>query len=238
MKTLAIIPARGGSKRLPQKNILKLCGKPLFLHVFDAAFKSGCFDDIILTTDDADIAILGRKNGVDVPFLRPASLASDEARSEDVVRHAIHELELKREINYDFIMLLQPTSPFTCPRHIEAALDLLFSGTFDSVTSITKEAHAHPAYMLVRNEAGFCRLSEKYHEVGPHQNATEVFYRCGNIYAVKKDFFFKENSFLAGRIGYVFVEREYAVNIDDKWDWIYAEAVGAYLKSIKPEQVG
>ena len=119
-RLLAIVPARGGSKRLPRKNVLPLGGKPLIAWTIDTAQESGCFVDILVSTDDEDIAQTARERGALVPWLRPAELATDTARSIDVVLHALDWYERERG-EVAGIMLLQPTSPFRSANTIRAA---------------------------------------------------------------------------------------------------------------------
>ena len=118
---LAIIPARGESKRLPRKNIMELAGKPLIAWTIEAALNSQFIDEVVVTTDNQEIAIVAQQYGANIPFLRPNKLASDTATTFDVVRHAIGHYRENGKI-FDFIILLQPTSPLRTKDHIDEAI--------------------------------------------------------------------------------------------------------------------
>ena len=123
-KLLAVIPARGGSKRLPRKNILDLSGKPMISWTIDAALGSKYIDRIVVSTDDQEIAKISKDCGADIPFIRPLELATDYATSIDVVLNLIESLERNNEY-YDYIMLLQPTSPLRSTKNINESVELL-----------------------------------------------------------------------------------------------------------------
>jgi CMP-N-acetylneuraminic acid synthetase len=132
---LAVIPARGASKRLPDKNILDFAGKPLLAWTIDAALKSKCITNVIVSTEDERIARIAKKHGANVPFLRPASLASDESSTIDVVLDLLSKLSEK----YKYIALLQPTSPLRTSRHIDESFEQL--GNKDAVVSVSQTEH-------------------------------------------------------------------------------------------------
>jgi CMP-N-acetylneuraminic acid synthetase len=133
---LGLILARGGSKRLPGKNLRPFLRKPLLAHTCEAALQSATLDRTVLSTDNVDIAAVGKAYGVDVPFLRPAHLATDHATSHDAVRHALKTIEHKHQQRPDIVVLLQPTSPLRTALHIDQAVELLLSTKADSVVSV------------------------------------------------------------------------------------------------------
>ena len=135
-RLLAIIPARGGSKRLPGKNTLKLAGKPMIAWSIEAALESKFIDKVIVTTEDEDIVNIAREFGAEVPFIRPNELASDSASSIDTVIHAIQALKDLYDDSYEYIILLQPTSPFRTSQHIDEAVGLLMDRNADGIVSI------------------------------------------------------------------------------------------------------
>ncbi len=137
MKTLGIIPARGGSKGIPNKNLLQLGGKPLIAYTVEAARASGVIDRLILSTDSEAIAEIGRSLGVEVPFMRPPELASDDAPMLPVVQHAVSQMEQSGWVA-DIVVLLQPTSPLRRPERIQQAVELLKSSDCSSVVSVTE----------------------------------------------------------------------------------------------------
>jgi CMP-N-acetylneuraminic acid synthetase len=139
-KLLAIIPARGGSKRLPNKNILELSGKPLIVWTIDAAKRSKYIDRIVVSTDDGDIAETAINAGVDVPFIRPTHLAEDQTSTYEVVAHTLTQLRNYGD-QFQYLLLLQPTSPLRTTEHIDGATDLLISKNADAVISVTEANH-------------------------------------------------------------------------------------------------
>lgn len=139
-RLVAIIPARGGSKRLPRKNILDLAGKPLIAWTIEAGLKSKYVDRVIVSTDDEEIAEISKKYGADVPFIRPKELASDTSSIINAVRHAIQLLRENGD-DFEYILLLQPTSPLRTEEHINQAIQLLIEKKADGVLSIVKVDH-------------------------------------------------------------------------------------------------
>lgn len=137
---LGLIPARGGSKRLPRKNVQMLAGKPLLAWTVDAARAARHLDRVILSTDDEEIAAIGRQHDAEVPFMRPAELASDTASSLDVVLHALRTLQDRGE-HYDYVVILQPTSPLRTAADIDAAIELLLETRGDAVISVCETDH-------------------------------------------------------------------------------------------------
>ena len=140
-RILAVIPARGGSKRLPRKNVLNLAGKPLIAWSIEAALQSKYIDRVVVSTDDNEIANVSKQHGADVPFLRPEQLATDEATSMDAVLHVIEKLEDSGEV-YDYIMLLQPTSPLRNVADIDGAINQLFERKHNSIISVCEAEHS------------------------------------------------------------------------------------------------
>lgn len=138
---IAIIPARGGSKGLPGKNIKEMCGKPLIAYTIEVALKSKSIDHVILSTDDEEIATVAKKYGAEVPFMRPAELASDTAMAVDNYIYTIGRLEKEWNTKIDSFVVLQPTSPLRIAEDIDGAVELFNARNADSVVTYVKEAH-------------------------------------------------------------------------------------------------
>ncbi|MGX5913510.1 cytidylyltransferase domain-containing protein [Aliidiomarina sp. Khilg15.8] len=136
MANVAIIPARGGSKRLPGKNIRDLAGKPLIAWTIEAAIQSGCFDRVIVSTDDEKIAEISRQYGAEVPFMRPPELANDTATSDSVIKHVVEWLEENSNTEVKTVALLQPTSPLRTAQHIQESYALLNEKNANAVISV------------------------------------------------------------------------------------------------------
>lgn len=134
-KILAIIPARGGSKGIPHKNIINLCGKPLIAYTIEAAQKSMYVDTVLVSTDDIEIQRISEQYGAMVPFLRDAMIATDKATTISVVVDAVQRLSMNGE-NYDVVILLQPTSPLRTTEEIDVAIDVFFQNDMQGVVSV------------------------------------------------------------------------------------------------------
>lgn len=155
MEVLGIIPARGGSKGIPRKNLKLLGGIPLIEHTIQASKGVKSLSRVIISTDDDEIAHVGRRLGVEVPFLRPAEFASDRALMIDVVHHALNYFSGKENYRPDVIILLQPTSPLRKSKHIHDALEIFFSKEPDTVVSVTKVPHHFLPDSLYKLESGY-----------------------------------------------------------------------------------
>ena len=223
MKILGIIPARGGSKGVPGKNIKPLAGKPLILHSIDAARSSGLTKVIVSTDDDAikDVAV---KSGAAVPFKRPQELATDTARSIDVAKHALLAMEALDKTQYDAVMLLQPTAPFRRTQDIDEAIEILASNPkADSVISVVDvEAH-HPARMkYLENgqliDPPFCES----HENQNRQELRPMYIRNGAIYLTRRGTLLN-NSYKGKTCMALVMPSAFSVNIDTLADFEYAE---------------
>ncbi len=148
--TLGIIPARGGSKGLPKKNIRPLAGKPLIAYTIEAAQQSR-ISRTILSTDCEEIAEVGRQFGVEVPFIRPSNLAGDSSTSLSVILHALEKLRLADGYRPDAVVFMQPTSPLRTAQHINEALDLFIHENVISVVGVTDVGDIHPYFMFERS---------------------------------------------------------------------------------------
>ena len=220
-KILCVIPARGGSKGIQYKNVKDLNGKPLIAYTIDIARQIFKDDDICVTTDDEKIVKVVENLGLYVPFIRPAHLGTDYATSQDVLRHALNFYEQK-ELLYDIILLLQPTSPFRLKRHIEEAIDL-YKDTCDMVVSV-KESSANPYYNLFEeDEFGYLHVSKGKGNFTRRQDAPTVWEYNGSIYVINSMSLkqYDMSDFL-NKIKYP-MENIYSIDIDTQLDWIIAD---------------
>lgn len=227
MTPLYIIPARGGSKGIPRKNIKPLCGRPLIAYSIDAALEAGASPrSIILSTDDAEIAETGRRLGLDVDYMRPAELATDTAGSREVILDAMDWAD-RRGIAYDCVVLLQPTSPMRTAADIKAALDLYTPDT-DMVVSV-KEASANPYYNCFETdpESGYLHISKGDGLLTRRQDAPPAWEYNGAVYVINPQSIrdmpmgaFKK------RVPSV-MPAERSVDLDTPTDWLVAEAMMA-----------
>lgn len=217
MKLLAVIPARGGSKRLPGKNIKSLNGKPLINYTIEAARE--VFDNSIIcvSTDDEEIKRVSEKTGLKVPFFRPKELATDTADTRSVLLHAYEYYKKERGYNADVIILLQPTSPLRNATHIREALELYHKG-LDMVVSV-KETDANPYFVLYEeNEKGYLEKSKKG-DFTRKQDCPKVWELNGAIYVMNvKALIIGQPKDFEKVVRYEMTERE-SLDIDTVLDW-------------------
>lgn len=215
MAILGLIPARGGSKGIPRKNVRSIAGKPLIAWTIEAALATRSLDRVVVTTDDAEIAEIAVAHGADVPFLRPADLARDETPGIDPVLHALDVLP-----GHDTVVLLQPTSPLRTSGDIAAAVALSGGGRAGNVISVSEAAHV--GWTFAMDAAGVLEFGAR--DVAMRrQDMARQFVLNGAIYVAATDRLRAARSFLVpGAIGYP-MPAERSVDIDTTLDWRVAE---------------
>lgn len=220
-KILCIIPARGGSKGIPYKNIKHLCGKPLILYSLDVARQIFEDEDICVTTEDQKIIDVVETCGIQAPFVRPQCLSTDEATTQDVLIHAL-DFYQQKDVYYDIVLLLQPTSPFRLKRHIEEAINL-YSDSCDMVVSV-RDASANPYYNLFEeDEFGYLHISKGKGSYTRRQDAPKVWEYNGSIYTINSKSLKTSRMSDFSRIIKYPMENIYSIDIDMSLDWIIAE---------------
>ena len=224
MNVLAIIPARSGSKGVPNKNARLLGGKPLIAYSIEQAQSSIFIRDIIVSTDSEEIGEMAKRFGAQVPFIRPAHLSSDTAKSIDVVIHAVEFLKEQGK-NYDAVILLQPTSPFREVSLIDSAITQFSSSDMDSLVSVSQVPYEYnPHWVYEINENGFLSLATGEKQIIPRrQDLPQAFHRDGNIYISSVEVLLKKRSFYGEKLGFIETKSEINVNIDTMDDWDEAE---------------
>jgi len=223
-KILAVIPASGGSKGIPRKNLCTVAGVSLVGHAAKAALSLDWIDRTVLSTDDDDIAAEGQKYGATVPFRRPADLASDRARSTDMWKHAWLASEDHFEEKYDISILLEPTSPLRRPEDIQTTVKTLIENDCDAAATFSRApAHFTPHKCLTLDDNGIIAF---YHEHGRQfsirQKIPDYYFRNGICYAVKRRTLLEKEMIIEENCKAVVIERP-VVNIDDLHELEYAE---------------
>ncbi len=224
LRVLGLVPARGGSKGVPRKNIKLLNGKPLLAYTAEAALGAKRLARVILSTDDAEIADVGQSCGLEVPFMRPAELAQDHTPTLPVVQHALRWLEEHGE-HYDAICLLQPTSPLRCAADVDACIDLLAERQADAVVTILPvPLEYNPHWVYFQDSTGALHLSTgETTPIPRRQDLPLAYHREGSIYVTRRVVIMEQNSFYGSHLlGYP-VDPQRCVNIDDAHDWARAE---------------
>ena len=224
-KILVLIPARGGSKGLPNKNIMNLSGKPMIKWTIDEAKKLEWIDKIVVSTDSKKIIDECKEPFIDIPFVRPSSLSTDTASSIDVVLHALNWLENKN-LYFDIIILLEPTSPLREAIDIETALQLMFKENAKSVVGVSKVKSSHPEFMYEKKENNYIVPYNKIKSSqSRRQDVDMLYYLEGSIYASFVNDFKKNKTFYhKNTIGYE-VSKIKSFEIDDIEDFVIVEAL-------------
>ena len=230
-KVLGVIPARGSSKRFPNKNIRMLAGKPLIAWTIEAARKSKKLTDFLVSSDALLIMDIAKNYGAPVPFTRPPELATDTVRNIEVVAHALEFMESNKQVTYDIIILLQPTSPIRNPAHIDQAVDLLWRSDLDSAVSVKGPFKKRdPILKALRNG-----ILEDYCPVQDPAD-TEPFYMYNAaLYAVKRDYFIQHNKLISPRQIPILMDPIYSVDVDTEADFLMAETYLNYLAKTRQQ---
>lgn len=224
MKTLAIIPARAGSKGVKDKNLRSLKGKPLISYTIECAKESKRINEIIISTDHPEIAMLAESSGVKV-IHRPAELAEDHSPITDVIEHTLIELK-KQDKEFDIVLLLQPTAPFRTSDDIDTVIEMF--GDPDSpegVVSVVQLSDVHPARMYKMNREQHLTSFLPEFENARRQELPPLYFRNGCIYAARTNAFIKEGTLMVKNMKAYIMPAEWLVNIDSERDLLIAESI-------------
>ncbi|WP_318432656.1 acylneuraminate cytidylyltransferase family protein [Photobacterium leiognathi] len=229
MKILAIIPARGGSKRLPRKNILELCGKPLIQWTIDTALNCSEIDTVMVSTDCLEIADVARRQGVEVPYLRSPELSSDTASSADVV---IDVIEYYKSINkyFDAIILLQPTSPLRSVKDIKNAITLFNEKKANAVVSVAECDHSPLWCNTLSDDLCMDNFISEEVKLSRSQDLPTFYRLNGAIYLVDIKCFCKSKSFMPIDTYALVMSQERSIDIDNHMDFKVAEVIHDTIK--------
>ena len=220
---LALVPARGGSKGIPGKNIRPLNGRTLLEYAARAASESGIVDRIVLSTDDEQIAAEGRRIGLEVPFLRPAQLAEDDTPMLPVIEHAAEALE-QADWSPEIIVLLQPTSPLRRGAHIRAAVEELRTSGADSVVSVVElPRHLSPDYVMRIDGGALVPFLPEGVRVTRRQDARPAFVRDGTVYAFWRRTLRDSRSIYGRTCRPLIISAPESLTLDSEADWAEAE---------------
>lgn len=235
---LALIPARGGSKGLPRKNLMPLSGMPLVGWPIRAARNSSYIDRVLVSTEDREIADRALELGAEVPFLRPAELANDTASSASVIEHAVAFLEAQGD-SYDYLVLLEPTSPLTEAADVDRALELLGDrrGIADAIVGVSRVEAAHPLFDVVLNDEGLIEpyAAGSFSSVLRRQDLPELYFMEGSLYISDLAVFLKRKSFYHDRTLPFMVPKWKSLEVDDLVDFVCIEAIMRNAEAIKRE---
>jgi len=229
MKNIAIITARGGSKRILRKNIKEFCGKPIISYSIEAAINSGIFDEIMVSTDDTEIEEISIKYGAEVPFFRSAKTSDDHTVTADVIKEVL--LEYKKLGNvFDYFCCIYPTAPFITASRLKEAMEVLVSSNAESLLPVVKFSFP-PQRCIVINDGRAVMKWPEY--INTRSQDLEAFYHdCGQFYAMKVETFLEKNKLVTeNTIPFVMSEIE-VQDIDTPEDWAIAEIKYRILKNV------
>jgi CMP-N-acetylneuraminic acid synthetase len=220
-RVLAVIPARGGSKGVPRKNIREVGGKPLLAYTVETALAAGpALHRVLVSTDDEEIAVVARAWGADVPFMRPTELGGDTVPMVPVLRHAVEFAEQDEDLRYDWVLLLQPTEPFRTVQDIRSALRLAREAECDSVISVVRVYSTHPILMKKIENGRLVPYSVEESEGTRRQDyAPPAYMRNGAIYLTKRDVLMERRSIWGDVIRPYEMPEERSVNVDSELDF-------------------
>ena len=224
---LAMITARGGSKRIPRKNIREFCGKPILVYSIEAARSSGAFEEVMVSTDDPEIAEIAMKYGASVPFFRSEATANDYASTDDVIMEVLKTYEERGE-HFDNFCCIYPTAPFVTGERLKQAMDLLTDS--DSVMPVVPFSYP-PQRGLLISEEGFLKRQFPEYALARSQDLQKIYHDCGQFYACRTDVFLKEGTTdIQRQIPLILTEME-VQDIDTLEDWEIAEIKYSRLHS-------
>ncbi len=224
---IAIIPARGGSKRIPRKNIKLFHGKPMIAYSIEAAQQSGCFDKIIVSTDDQEIADVAMQYGAEVPFLRPADIADDFATTMDVMQHAINWC-LEQKWNIEKVCCIYATAPFVLPKYIKQGLQSVSAEHVEYAFSATTFPFAIQRAISLDKSGSVTMFSPEYANTRS-QDLEEAYHDAGQFYWGKASAFLAGKAIFAEHSKVVLLPRKRVQDIDTTEDWELAESLFSVL---------
>lgn len=227
---LAIITARGGSKRIPKKNIKNFCGKPIIAYSIEAAIKSGIFDEIMVSTDSEEIAEISKQYGAHVPFLRSNKTSNDYATTSEVLLEVLDEY-IKRGYCCEYACCIYPTAPFVTGERIKQGMEIVVNENVDTVMPVV--AFSFPPQRGVVVKDGILLPLYPEHMSKRSQDLTKVYHDCGQFYCFKVDSFFKHKSLVCPNTRPIFMDELEVQDIDNETDWKLAELKFKFLKEMK-----
>lgn len=227
-KILAVITARGGSKRIPRKNIKKFCGKPIIEYSIEAALKSDLFDEVMVSTDDDEIANISLNAGASVPFMRSKNTSNDYATTKDVLMEVLSQYK-KIGKEYDYIVCLYPTNPFITSKKLKEALDILIEEQCEEVLPVVKFSFPpQRAYVIDENKSLKYKW-DKYKD-SRSQDLQPFYHDAGQFYCYNVKQYLHDNGNICGKVCPIILSEYEVQDIDNEDDWKMAELKYEYLK--------
>lgn len=221
MSSIAIITARGGSKRIPKKNIKEFCGKPIIAYSIEAALNSNAFDEVMVSTDSEEIAAVARQYGASVPFMRSDATSNDFATTADVLTEVINEYK-KLGKEFDSLCCLYPTAPFVTAKKLKEAMESFSNSDCDSLVSVVQFSFP-PQRAFVIND-GTLRYQYPENAMKRSQDLEPIYHDCGQFYICNVDMFMEKKTLVSEKTVPFIIPDEEVQDIDNMSDWLIAEA--------------
>jgi len=220
MSSIAIITARGGSKRIPRKNIKEFLGKPIIAYSIEAALESGVFDEVMVSTDDEEIAEISKKYGAKVPFFRSEATSNDFATTADVLAEVIETYKGNGRL-FDIVCCIYPTAPFITADKLKAAMQELLKSDSDAIVPVVRFSFPPQRGFIV--DSGILKFQYPEYAIKRSQDLEPIYHDCGQFYIFKTEAFEREKKVIMDKtIPYMISETE-VQDIDNETDWIIAE---------------
>ncbi|QMW00696.1 pseudaminic acid cytidylyltransferase [Spirosoma foliorum] len=230
MSNLAIIPARGGSKRIPRKNIRPFLGKPIIAYVIDTALQSGLFSDVMVSTDDEEIAAIARQYGASIPFLRTTETAGDFATTAEVLSEVLSQYEQQGK-RFDYACCLYPTAPFVTPKLLSRAFSTLTEKQFDTVYPV--QQFSFPIQRAIRLSDSKVQWFQPEHALTRSQDLEPAYHDAGQFYFFSVNAFRQTNRLITDNSGGIVISEMAAHDIDNETDWQVAEFKFKLMDNVK-----
>jgi len=220
MSIIAIITARGGSKRIPRKNVRDFCGKPILIYSIEAALNSGIFDEVMVSTDDSEIAEIAKKAGASVPFMRSEATSGDFATTSDVLKEVIDNYKLKGH-DFDYICCIYPTAPFVTATKLAEAFRIFKESGADSLLPVVRFSFPPQRGVVVKDNL-LSMVSPQYLN-SRSQDLEPMYHDCGQFSFVNAEAFFKSGKIIMDKTAAMIISEAEVQDIDTEEDWMIAE---------------
>lgn len=230
MRTVAIITARGGSKRIPRKNIKEFCGKPILAYSILAAVNSGMFDEVMVSTDDEEISMVAKEYGAKVPFFRSAETSNDYAATNDVIMEVLKEYE-KLGQKFDYACCIYPTAPFISAGRLREAMEKLINSDGDSLMPVVRFSFPPQRCVVIEND--LLRFKWPEYAMSRSQDLQPFYHDVGQFYCLKVDSFMEQNKLIMRKTLPLEIPDMEAQDIDTMEDWKIAELKYKVLRNIQ-----
>lgn len=227
---LAVITARGGSKRIPRKNIKEFCGKPIIAYSIEAAVQSGIFDEVMVSTDSEEIAEVSKRYGAQIPFMRSAETSDDYATTADVLLEVFSEY-IKRGCNYEYACCIYPTAPFVTSEKIKTGMEIVRNEDVDAVMPVVAFSFPPQRGLMITNKKVTAIYPNQM--VARSQDLETVYHDCGQFYCFNVDSFLKYKSLFCPETIPMIMDELEVQDIDSETDWKLAELKFRLLKKVE-----